>query len=474
MLNKKHFILDCNGSIIILVVVAIIAIAGLSVGMSQMSSISTLNQLEFNQANNARNLAYSGVEYIKGLIYYEKSLNKSAANFLTDITASAGEYSLGTDKGSFVISIPTSSTTGNTVSFTVSSIGKSPSGAFHAEYQIPSSVSLSYTYTPTTPVVNPNVPQVLNVASTMNFSGDSYYGDSTFNSATFNGGVKIYGSLNYIASGSSCLNLNAGGSFVGNASSSSICSTTCIAISGWTTVTGTVTAQGDVNIISGNVYGDVYSGGNVTIKGNSTVYGSVYATGNISIISGKITGTQNKLSSKPTNCKGYTLKDYVQQTPTQAAVNVGWINTPYMITGSTNMNDKSWVFPSFAMTNGGTKLCLDLSTANSYVNIFVNGNFQLAGTVQLKTTSNGSCADASSYSQTDLKTYAKRIYMAVGGTTKFEQSAQFWVGTIFSQKDITASSTLSIVGALYTKGAISTGGGTTSIFVMSDYANANW
>lgn len=44
---------------------------------------------------------------------------------------------------------------------------------------------------------------------------------------------------------------------------------------------------------------------------------------------------------------------------------------------------------------------------NSYMNIFVNGNFNFNGSVQLKTPTSGSCKEIDTYSMTDLKTYAK-------------------------------------------------------------------
>jgi formylmethanofuran dehydrogenase subunit C len=459
-----------RGSILIAVVLAIIALTGLAIWMSKESGISVINQLELNQADTARNLASSGVEYVKGLSYSYQKQGKTFTAFKDALTANGGTYDLGADVGSFVVTVPTNTTSGTTTTYTVNVVGMTPSGFLQAKYQIPNTISLSYSYTP---AVNPDVPQALNVADTVDFSGTSYYGDSIFKNATFNGGVKIYGSLDYVTTGTACLVLQ--GNQIGNKDGSShICSDTCITLNGNVPLYGTVTAQGDVTINSGSVHGDIYSGGNVTIYGNSKVTGDVYAKGTINIVSGSITGDQVKLDSKPAKCTGYTLKDYVAQTTTQPAVNIGWTTTPYTIVGVTNINDKTYIFPSFSMSYGQTYLCLDLSQDNSYVNIFVNGDFSFAGILQLKTTSGGSCKNANSYSLDDRKKYAKRIYMAVGGKTTFSQDAHDWVGTIFSQGNITASSTMNVVGALYSKGTISTGGGVSSYFVMSDYANLTW
>ncbi len=478
-MNRKRSYISCNfqsakigGSVLIVVVAAIIILSALSLWMSTESSVSVLNQLELNKADTARNLAYSGVEYVKGLSYSYQSQNKTFSEFYNDLTSNSGTYAIGTNAGSFIVTVPSYSTSGSTTTYTVNVVGLTPSGFGQAKYQIPNALSLAYTYTAG---VNPDVPQALYVANTINFSGNYYSGDSIFTTATFNGGQTIAGSLDYIASGSSCLLLNGGGSTYGNTDRSShICSTNCIVLSGWGTVYGTMTAQGDIDIQSGNVYGDIFSGGNVTINGNSTVHGNVNAVGSITILSGQITGNQTKLGSKPSTCVGYSLKDYVQLTPTQSAVNLGWVSSPYVITGSTNINDKTWIFPSFKMSNGGTYLCLDLSADNSYVNIFVNGDFSLSGQLQLKVSSSGQCVNASSYSLSDQKKYAKRIYMAVGGKTTFSSSAHNWVGTIFSQGDIKATSTMNVVGALYSKGTVNTGGGTSTYFVMSDYANTTW
>ncbi|MEA4856794.1 polymer-forming cytoskeletal protein [Solidesulfovibrio sp.] len=277
---------------------------------------------------------------------------------------------------------------------------------------------------------------------------------------------------------------------------------------------GSIYAVTDVSVTNGTVTEDIYAGGNVTIDGGSTVQGNIYATGNVNVTNGTVkknvtsggnvvmSGWSSKVNgnvyyvgnftpppsssqlggsamlittkptapSKPSQCTTYTLPTYQTKTVNRADPNSS-SSTTYTISGSTDLSDESWVFPSFNMTNGGSKLCLDLSVANSYVNIFVNGNFNFYGTVQLKTTSGGSCANASSYSDSDLKLYAKRIYMAVGGATNFYSSAHLWVGTIFSQGSIKGNSTLNVIGALYSNGTIDLGGGSVAFTIRSDYVS---
>lgn len=50
--------------------------------------------------------------------------------------------------------------------------------------------------------------------------------------------------------------------------------------------------------------------------------------------------------------------------------------------------------------------------SNSYMNIFVNGNFNFNSSVQLKTPTKWFVKEIDTYSMTDLKTYMTRIYMS--------------------------------------------------------------
>jgi len=500
------------GAIFIALIVAIVAIAAISLGISKISSVSVLNQLQLNQFDKARDLAYGGLEYVRGLNYYYQNNNKTFSEFYNALTSNGGVYDLGGDVGSFIVTISSYSTTSNVTSYTVSVVGVASAGYNYAKYQIPNSETISYTYS--SPSVQ-KVPQTLMQASTINFSGNTYTGDSIFSAYSFNGGVVINGSLDYIGTGSACLVLK--GSRIGLTDKTShICSNTCIEISGGVVVYGTVKAQGDVNVSNGTVNGDIYAGGNVTISGGSTVNGVIYAAGSVtisngyaksdvrakgdvaisswsghiegnvyvhgtctytdrSLISGSIIAlSEDEAPSVPTKCSGSSLPTYASQEENQTDPNNTKGSIKYTITGSTDITNTNYVFPSFTILNGGSKLCLDLSTPDSYINIFVNGSFAFNGTIQLMTSSTGGCKDASSYTLDQQKTYAKKIYMAVGGTTTFNSSAHLWIGTIFSQGDILGKSTLDVVGALYSNGTIDTGGGSSSIFVMSDYANLTW
>lgn len=552
MVHKKIKIeyLDTQGSTLIMAIIAIIVIGALGVGMQQMSSSAVFNQLMFNQANQARNLAYSGVKYTKGLIYSYQTLGNNFTKFKDDLTANGGVYDLGNSTGKFVITVPSYTTTGNTTSFSVNVLGKTPDGSFQSQYQLPSNVPLTYTYTPSTPPVNPNVPRVLVYGNNVNFSGDTYSGDAIFKSYTFsNGGVKIYGSIDYVGTGSACLILN--GNTIGKTDGSShICSNSCISVPNNVTLNGEVRAAGDITLTNGKVNGtirsgnnfsyssggtsnaDIYAVGNVTIS-NGTINGNIYSGGSVSVKNSIVTGSITAVSdikvdngsangvvtagrdvtmigwssyirsaiyyhrswnpppsssshypiapqyvstvpsspSIPETCSNYTLPSYVNKTVTKTDPGTA---SAYTITGSTNIDDQSWVFASFNLTNHNPALCLDLSQENSYINIFVNQNFNLDGVLQLKTPTSGSCKNITNYSLDDQKIYAKKIYLAVGGATKFTGGAHNWVGTIFSQGNISGPNTLNVVGALYSNGTIDTNGGSTSSFVSSDYVNKNW
>lgn len=512
----KYYVLknkENSGFSLILIIIAVVAIAGLSVGMSQISSISTLNQLEFNQANDARNLAYSGVEYIKGLIYYEKSLNKSPADFLTDLTAGAKEYSLGTDKGSFVISIPSSSTTGNTVSFTVSSIGKSPAGAFHAEYQIPSSVALSYTYTPSTPPVNPKVPTAITAAS-IGMSGN-FYGDYVISdSYVFNGGANVYGSIDYTGTGKNsygdyCLHIvgtSVGQTVGADGIKSHICSNTCVIIDGGITINANIYSRGDVTIENGTVNGEIHSGGKVTLTWSGHVNNDIYVSGSqnsgsvvVPQYSNLVNGTIYYNQPIPDSCSSYTLPTH-ETVASSTAINLvdkGGTTGQLTFFGKSDINDHSYAYTSIK-TGGGTKICFDLSVPNTYINIFNSGTMEINGNVYVRTSTATNCFDSANQltsissfdSLIDVNgqkvakyTYASKVYVDVLGTVAFNGGSN-WFGTIYSKGNITPGGGTSFIGALYTNGSlnIKTNGNKISTsadglnlkFVASDYATKYW
>lgn len=502
-----------SGFSLILVILAVAALAGLSVGISQMSSISTLNQLEFNQANNARNLAFSGVEYVKGFIYYEKSLNKSAVDFLTDLKASAGEYSLGTDKGSFIISILSSSVAGNTVSFTVSSIGKSPSGAFQAVYEIPSSISLSYTYIPSVTPVNPKVPTAIAAAS-IGMSGD-FYGDYVISdSYFFNGGANVYGSIDYTGTGKNsygdyCLHIvgtSVGQTVGADGITSHICSNTCVIIDGGITINANIYSKGNVTIENGTVNGEVHSGGKVTLTWSGHVNNDIYVSGSQnsgSVVvpqhSSLINGTIYYDQPIPGSCSSYVLPTHEKVVSSSAIdlIDSGGTTGQLTFVGKSDISDYSYAYTSIK-TGGGTKICFDLSVPNTYINIFNSGNVVINGDVYVRTSTDTNCFDPANKltsinsfdSLVDVNgvkvakyTYASKVYMDVLGTVAFNGGSN-WFGTIYSNEDITPGGGSNFIGALYTNGSLNiktkngkisaSADGLNMKFVASDYATKYW
>uniref|UniRef100_I2Q034 Integral membrane protein CcmA involved in cell shape determination n=1 Tax=Desulfovibrio sp. U5L TaxID=596152 RepID=I2Q034_9BACT len=567
------------GSTLIFAIAAIFVLSVLAVGIQKISSTSVVNELMFNQANQARNLAYSGLEYTKGLAYvYQNDSTKKFEDFKTDLEK---EVNLGENVGSFIVSVSNDAAENNVTPYNVSVIGQTPSGPLQAKYQLPSPVGYIYTSKP----ISIQPPLFLFAANKINFSGNKYTGDNIFSEYAFNGGATIDGSLDYVnpptapgdppAPPLSCLLLKLTSVGLGDGTSH-VCSSSCVTIDSNTKVTGTVYSQsyidlkggsiigdvhassymnvsgnssvtgnvyavGDVSVDSGKVTGDIHSGGNVTVgcgaSGKGFVVGKIYAVGNISICNASVSGQYEKvnnpdsltsifaggdvsitkdkgtisgdvnyggsylsascancivkgsaklitdpakLPAKPSaasSCSSYSLPvTYSRENPLPDPTDKFSWYPQYLIEVIKGSADKTLeqVYTSITSNNSGFHICFDLSVPDSYVNLFVNGNFYTQGSILLKTTATGTCNAIDTYKMEDLKKYAKRIYVEVNGSTELTSDAHDWVGTILSNGNIKGSSTLDVVGALYSNGTIDTGGGSNSFFVMSDYAEENW
>ncbi len=501
-----------SGIAFLYVIGGLVVLSAIASAVTVMTPSSTITGMQENGFAQAYYAAVSGITYAKSL--------KDAS--LSTLVGSTTDFTIGDTKFALIVKSKSGTT------YPVQSIGTDVSA--QTNYFIGSvdvtPVSGGSSDDPDIPD-NPKVPHSAYYAQKIIFSGNSYTGNVVFKDYSMpNGGVVIDGSISYIPTGSSCLVLQ-GSRYGSQDGSSIICSNTCIKVEGNSNVYGTVNSQGDVSVDSGAVYGDIYSGGNVTVGcgngGKGYVYGNIYAVGNVSVCNGSVTGknstlskvnsggnisiqawngriygdiyyygsyspnqdsgcltggTSHKLAAKPTapsTCTGYTLPTITQKTVTKndPSTVLAYNNTTYTIKGGT-IDNKDWIFPSINITNGGYHLCFDLSTDGTYANVFVNGSFDLAGTVQIKSSSSGNCVEVSSYSVDDQKKFAKRIYMEVGGSTTFEQSAHNWVGTLYSQGNITSTSTVNVIGAFYSNGTINTSGGSSSYFVASDYANKTW
>ena len=489
MVREKTSDTGSNGSIIILIVIAIIIIAALAVGISQTSSISTLNQLEFNQANTARNLAYSGIEYAKGMISNYETQGKTIDALVSALNSNSGTINLGTNIGEFTIT----ATKIDSTHVSVSSQGDTPSGAFQAKYASLSE-NLTFSQSKTT---NPNVPTTV-TASGIGFSGDFYGNFTVTDSYFFNGGVNIYGSIDYTGTaqnsyGNNCLYIvgTSLGQTVGTGDiTSHLCSNTCIVIDGGMIVNANIFSKGDVTITNGTVNGDIYAGGKVTLTWSAHVNGDIYVSG--SSTSGSyytpsdslMNGTVHYNQQAPSSCTTYQLPEHetVSSSTSIDLKDKGGTTGQLTFVGKPDIDDHSYAYTSIK-TGGGTKICFDLSTPNTYINIFDSGNMEINGDIYVRTSTSTNCFDTvNQVTNTEFANYlyASKVYMDILGTVTFNGNSN-WFGTIYSKGDITPGGGSKFIGALYCNANINldskgraTSGGLKTKFVASDYATKYW
>jgi len=152
------------------------------------------------------------------------------------------------------------------------------------------------------------------------------------------------------------------------------------------------------------------------------------------------------------------------------------ITGKYTFFGSTNMADKSNAFTSIT-SNGGSKICFDLSTPNTYINIFDSGPMTINGDVYVRTSTATSCFDSvNRVSDINFANYAaaSRVYADIGGTVTFNGGSN-WVGTVFTAGNIYPGGGGSYIGAFYTNANYNPyGTWTYSRFVLSDYVATYW
>jgi len=301
----------------------------------------------------------------------------------------------------------------------------------------------------------------------------SMTGNMTTNAATINGGSTIGGSVTYLGTGSTCLDIT-GSAIVGTSSNSNfVCSESCVVVEGGAIVNGNIYSQGDVTV-SSTVNGDIYSGGNVALSWGAVVSGNIYAHGTFTKPQyfTSYTGTITTGHAIPSHCLSYTLPAHTT-VPSSTALNV---NGEYTFYGTTDLSNKTNAFTSIS-TNGGSKICFDLSTANSYINIFNQGSMTIRGDVYVRTSTSTSCFDYTnkvsnvSFANFD---YAKRVYMDVGGTVTFNGGSS-WFGTIYSSGNIYPGGGGSYIGAFYTNNKFNPDSTWSySRFVASDYVSTYW
>lgn len=469
---------NINGSTLIMAIIAIIVIGALGVGMQQMSSSAVLNQLMFNQSNQARNLAYSGVKYAKGLIYSYQALGKTFTQFKDDLTANSGVYDLGNNLGKFVITVPSNTTTGNTTSFTVSVLGKTPDGSFQSQYQLPSNVSLTYTYTP----------------------------------QQWNGGE-------YVISAGKVLNAAQNSTISGSISGEAV------TLENGAVINGNIISASSVTLVqTSTVHGYVCaSSGNVTVNNKAVVDGNVSANGYIHVVENAII-KQNAYATKYINMdnnstiklvgqagediKGdpskyvigtplpYTLPTVTcpsTNAPTAPTItNSGKIVAPSSTLSSPlpngeyttftlNNNDSAYLksgaytFSSIT-TNNNANLYLDISSGGD-LTILTTGNVSIAQNtnILIKTTTNG--AYRSIVDNTSLVTPhsdAAHIYLGSNTNVTFNNGTG-WFGTIYAKNSISIPENFILIGTLASPGTVSLNTGLNVIeYVLANYARSNW
>ena len=302
----------------------------------------------------------------------------------------------------------------------------------------------------------------------------SMTGNLTTTSATISGGSSVGGSVNYLGTGPTCLNISGGASVGTLGNSNYVCSESCVVVSGGAVVNGNIYAQGDVTV-SSTVKGDIYSGGNVVLSWGATVSGNIYAHGSYSAppYFTSYKGIVKTGYAVPDHCATYTLPAH-ETVASSTALNIG--GGQYTFYGTTDLANKTNAFTSIT-SGGGSKICFDLSTPNSYINIFNKGNMSINGEVYVRTSTAKACFDSANkvsnvnFSKYD---YAKRVYMDVGGTVTFAGGSN-WFGTIYAADNIYPGGGGSYIGAFYTNKSYNPNNTWNySRFVASDYVATYW
>ncbi|MGE4291141.1 MAG: polymer-forming cytoskeletal protein [Desulfovibrio sp.] len=338
--------------------------------------------------------------------------------------------------------------------------------------------------------------------------GGQVIGNVISTEVTIKGGSSISGSLTYLGT-TSCLTIS-GGARVGTAGdNNTVCSLTCVNVNGGAIVNGDLNAQGDVKVnsgivngnicsagsvtisngwVSGDIYaqdsvtitgtvtGDVYSGGNVSIGWGGTVNGDIYCTGTATSPGGfrgaVTTGYDKADIALPELCQSYTLPEHKSVVSTTPLV----IHGDTVFTGVSNLGDTSNAYTSIS-TAGWQRICFDLSTPGTYINIFCSGNMSFSGELYVRTSASIPCfSPLNRVFSTSFLGYAEasRVYMDVQGTVTFGGGVS-WFGTVYAGGNIQPGGGGSYIGGLYTNERLNPGNQWfSSRYVSSDYIEAYW
>jgi len=267
----------CCGSTLLFVILAILAVGALAIGIQKISSVAVVNELMFNQTNQAKNLAYSGLEYAKGVVRYYEYLSKTQTVKDEDLVSYLnGTFDLGTGYGSFKLSTTKSSQTTAPVAYnlSVSSTGQTEAGPNQAKFQIPSTETLTFTPSTVAPS-NPYEDFVIISNGNTTISGDAiiigdlYVGSLTVSQATITGNVTSLGTTNL---------------YYNQKIKGNLCSVGTVTMAQAATISGDLKSNSDVSLPNANtVGGTIYSDKTVSMDNQSRVGGDIDATGNITL-----------------------------------------------------------------------------------------------------------------------------------------------------------------------------------------------
>lgn len=413
-------IIQKNGSILIPVIVAIVTVASFGTWMSSESTISVINQLEFNQANIARNLAYSGIDYAKGMAYKYSKDGKSLDELLEDLEEDEGVISLGSNVGSFKLIAEKDTTTTFTVKSTT---GYSPSGSMQAAYTLPLQTTITFpSETPTDPdwegwppdqeppvVYGQNMAIILsNVEGNISSASDLFVG----------GLVNINGNL---------------------------CALQDVTVSIGADVSGNVEASGNVDVKYGvNIHGNITAGDDVTLTGipfigRVWVGGDVTAGGQIDKnASVTIDGDEREYTSSTISCASIKLppfREVPESAPSSPEGGIGLSEDNPFLGG------EDYFYQSFNFSEA-SNLYFDLSKGDFAV--FVEGDitFKEGTRFHIKETEDGEWRIFNNYPDESFRDAAAALYFESHGSVTIKStlfSRTYWLGTVYAQGDIDIS-----------------------------------
>ncbi|MYL84045.1 hypothetical protein GTA51_12995 [Desulfovibrio aerotolerans] len=467
--KNKKVILNSSGSTLIGAIVAIVVLGALGVGMQQMSSSAVYNQLMFNQANQARNLAYTGKNYLLGLSKKATIDNSTLDTSKTTINNNLTK----TIPGVGTFEIYNLVWSGTTLACNIK--GTTANG--QASYLLPSSVS----------VVFPD--------AVTEWNGGDYVISS---GGALNGPQNAY--INGSVAGTS-ITLNNNAVVEGN-----VISETSVNLAQNSITHGFVcAASGNVQLNNNAVVDeDVSANGYIQVSQNAIIKQNAYATSYIQMSNnatiqqkgqagGAINRAQNDYIGTPLQYTMPTVTCPSTNAPIAPTItNTGTLPAPASTSssplasgqytnftinqnGSAYLKSGTYIFSSI-QTNNNAKLYLDISTGGD-LTILVTGNINIGQNtnVFVKTTSNG--AFRSVVEDTDRvvpHSDAAKIYIGSNTDIVFNNNTG-WFGTIYAKNSLSVSQNFILIGTLASPGTVSLNNNLNVVeYVLSNYARSNW